>query len=144
MSADPLTLTLLAMVVALARRIPGGVEAVRGTLGSLTAGLEGSGFEGLEVGPSAAATQLIWEQRQLTVTPAKIFDANPSPRRRVVIWNSSVSTIRLAETQQKVQAGAGGRLLSNGIIIDEPPNPHGGEWWAVADGTATIDVAQLS
>lgn len=140
MSVDPLTLTIVAVVAALLRGDRAAATALLNrmdSIGALSPALEPS-----MPGEAAAAPVLLWEGRIVDVTPTKLYDPNTSPRRRVVIWNSSAVTIRLAESDAKLRTGAGGPLAPGGIFIDEPPHPHSGEWWAIAPALATIDVAQ--
>lgn len=134
---DPLTLALLALVAALLRGDRAQAEQIMGRL-------EADGFTpGLEVGVAANRPQLVWEEREVSTTPRKLFDANPSPRRRVVIMNTTAGLLRIAHTSAILQGpSGGGEFVSGAILIDEPPDPHGGEWWAVATVTRIIPVAQ--
>lgn len=134
---DPLTLALLALVAALLRGDRAQAEQIMGRL-------EADGFTPLlEVGAVTNTPQLVWEGREVTTTPRKLFDANPSPRRRVIIMNTTAGILRIADAATLLQApSGGGELTSGAILIDEPPDPHGGEWWAVATVTKIIPVAQ--
>lgn len=129
---DPLTLALLALVAALLRGDRAQAEQMMSQLTPL-----------LEVGAAANTPQLVWEDREVSTTPRKLFDANPSRRRRVIIMNTTGGILRIAQASGPLQGpSGGGQMVSGAILIDEPPDPHGGEWWAVATVTQAIPVAQ--
>lgn len=130
--ADPLTLTLLAIIAALLKGDRGQAEQLIGGLTPL-----------LEVGAQAQTPELVWEGRAVSTTPQLLYGRSSSPRRRVVIWNTTASTLRVANSRAELDGAGGGQLRSGAILIDEPPNPHGGEWWAVALTSDTIPTAQL-
>lgn len=128
---DPLTLTLLAIIAAL---LKGDRREAEQLLNGLTP---------LLVGAQAQTPELVWESRQIDTIPRLLYAGSSSPRRRVVIWNPTTGVVRVAESRAKLDAGGGGPLPAGAVLIDEPPNPHGGEWWAVGGGPNTIQVAQL-
>lgn len=75
--------------------------------------------------------------------PRKIFDTNVV-RRRCVIQNRGPGLIAIATAQEDLAAGvgAGGLLLmKRDYMIDEMPDVHRGEWWAVTDSAGTSFVA---
>lgn len=135
---DPLTLALLALVAALLRGDRAQAEEIMGRLQA-----DGVLTPSLEVGAVIDRPQLVWEAREVSTTPQKLFDANPSPRRRVIIMNTTPGILRIAHTATLLQGpSGGGEFVSGAILIDEPPEPHAGEWWAVATVTQVIPVAE--
>jgi len=135
---DPLTLALLALVAALLRGDRARAEEIMGRLEA-----DGALTPLLEVGAVINRPNLVWEEREVTTTPRKLYDANPSQRRRVIIMNTTGGILRIAHAAAPLQGpSGGGQLVSGAILIDEPPEPHGGEWWAVATVTQAIPVAQ--
>jgi len=75
--------------------------------------------------------------------PQKVFDTNVM-RRRTVIQNRGPGLVAIATKQEDLAQGvtAGGLLLSKrDYMIDEMPDVHRGEWWAVTDSAGTQLVA---
>lgn len=95
----------------------------------------------LEQGLQSGAPQLAFHREALTAaTPKKIADANTSPRRRVAIIN--ISTVEIEFGTKREDLPGGWPLAPKDAIIDEPPFPHGGEWWAYSAAAVTILVGE--
>lgn len=75
--------------------------------------------------------------------PQQLFQANPA-RRRAIFQSRGAGLIAIAPRQEDLAQGtaAGGILLQVGdVLIDEPPDVHRGEWWAVSDVAGTVLIA---
>ncbi len=134
MSVDPLALAagILLAAAARARQLATG-EAPADYGEALQLAQQGSILTGAQLGFSTVT---------LGTTPLKLFEAHSSPGRTVVIHNRSTTgqLVRVSVTSDDLLAGGGIELPVSAVLINEPPAPHTGEWWAVASAAGALLV----